>query len=58
MQKTTHSLVEWFFLLARAEPRTLSKAKGERPTLKQRHNGGGVGSGGGGVYCEGVADFI
>ena len=57
MQKTTHSLVEWFFL-ARAEPRTLSKAKGERPTLKQRHNGGGVGSGGGGVYCEGVADFI
>ena len=57
MQKTTHSLVEWFFL-ARAEPRTLSRAKGERPTLKQRHNGGGVGSGGGGVYCEGVADFI
>ena len=47
MQKTTHSHDEWFFL-----PAEQSHERSERPTLKRRHDGDDVGSGGGGVYCE------
>ncbi len=50
MQKTTHSLVEWFFL-----PPSRATSESENPTLKRRHDCDVVGSGGGGVYCEAVA---
>ena len=34
-----------------------SHERSESPTLKRRHDGDGVGSGGSGVYCEAESGF-